>query len=259
MILGHELFGTGDDGVIVMHDFYGCRDTWSFARNFFDTRSFTWAFTEVRGYGDSRHMAGEYTPVEAAADIMALADNLGWERFHVIGHSMSGMLAQRVVLDGGDRVKSAILNTPVAASGLSFSPEGFSIIEGSIASNELLGQAFDALTGERLCPEWREFKIRQTRSTRLVAAQQGYLKNLTEQGFLDEIRGNQTPMLVIIGEYDMEPFTEQTARNTFTQWYPNAEVAVCGNAGHYPQQEAPVYVATLINNFLARQTTGVPI
>lgn len=253
MILGHELYGDGDEGVIVMHDFYGCRDTWAFARNFFDTRAFTYVFAEVRGYGESRNLPGEYTPVEVAADIMALADNLGWERFHIVGHSMSGMLAQRVVLDGGDRIKSAVLNTPVAASGLSFTPEGFAIIAGSIESNELLAEAFDALTGNRLCREWIDFKIRQTRSTRSVAGQSGYLKNLTEQGFLEEIEGNTTPMLVIIGEYDMEPFTESTARETFAKWYPNAEIAVCRNAGHYPQQEAPVYVATVMNEFLKRQ------
>lgn len=253
MILGHELYGHGDDGVIVMHDFYGCRDTWAFARNFFDVHSFTYAFAEVRGYGESRNLAGEYTPVEAAADVMNLADNLGWERFHIVGHSMSGMLAQRVVLDGGARIKSAVLNTPVAASGLSFTPEGFAIIAGSIEDNGLLAEAFDALTGGRLCREWIDFKIRQTRSTRNREAQTGYLKNLTEQGFRDEIEGNKTPMLVIIGEYDMEPFTEAIARDTFLQWYPQAEIAVCRNAGHYPQQEAPVYVATVMNEFLNRQ------
>ena len=67
---------------------------------------------------------------------------------------------------------------------------------------------------------------------------------------MDEIRGNETPMLVIVGEYDMEPFTEATLRETFGSWYPNAEFAICRNAGHYPQQEAPVYVATVINRFL---------
>jgi 3-oxoadipate enol-lactonase len=253
VILGHELYGNGSDGVIVMHDFYGCRETWAFARNFFDTTHFTYAFTEVRGYGESRNLAGDYTPVEVAGDILALADNLGWEKFHIVGHSMSGMLAQRVVLDGGERIKSAILNTPVAASGLSFTPDGFAIIAGSIESNEMLAQAFDALTGERLCREWIDFKIRQTRSTRLRTAQSGYLKSLTEQGFLSEIEGNPTPMLVIIGEYDMEPFTAATATNTFLKWYPNAEVTLCRNAGHYPQQEAPVYVATVMNEFLNRQ------
>ena len=34
MVLAHELFGSGNEGVIVMHDFYGCKDTWSFTRNF---------------------------------------------------------------------------------------------------------------------------------------------------------------------------------------------------------------------------------
>ena len=149
-----------------MHDFFGCKDTWTFARNFFDIKHFTYAFCEVRGYGESRHLLGEYTPQEAASDVIELADNLGWKEFHIVGHSMSGMLAQRIVLDGGIRVKSAILNTPVAASGLSFTPEGFEIIKGSITSNQLLEEAFDALTGNRLGQEWIDFKVRQSRGTR---------------------------------------------------------------------------------------------
>jgi pimeloyl-ACP methyl ester carboxylesterase len=236
-----------------MHDFHGCRDTWAFASNFVDARRFTWTSTDVRGNGEPRHIAGAYTPAETAADILALADNLGWERFRIVGHSMSGMLAQRVEVDGGPRVKSAVLDAPVAASGHSFTPKGFAIIEGTITSNALLDQAFDALTGARLCPEWREFKIRQTRSTRLVAAQKACLEHPTVQDFLDGIRGHTTPMLTIIGDYGMEPCTGKTARETFAVWYPNAEIAVCGNAGHYPQQEAPVYVATIMKASLARQ------
>lgn len=253
MVLAHELFGSGKEGVIVMHDFYGCRDTWSFARNFFNTNDFTFAFTEVRGYGHSRHILGEYSPVEASADILNLADNLGWTDFHVMGHSMSGMLAQRVMLDGGSRVLSAILNTPVAASGLSFSPEGFTLIEESIRSNEALVKAFDALAGGRLGEEWSDFKVRQTRINRLKEAQSEYFKNCRDQGFLEEIKGIKTPTLVIIGEHDMEPFTLSTAMETFAKWYPNSEIQVCGNAAHYPQQETPVYFAKLVNAFLAKQ------
>ena len=64
MILGHELYGHGADGV--MHDFYGCREPWTFARNFFDVRNFTFALTELRGYGESRHLPGAYKPAEVA-------------------------------------------------------------------------------------------------------------------------------------------------------------------------------------------------
>ena len=253
MLLAHELFGSGNEGVIVMHDFYGCKDTWSFTRNFFNTKDFTFAFTEVRGYGQSRHIPGEYSPAETSADILKLADNLGWANFHVMGHSMSGMLAQRVMLDGKDRVLSAILNTPVAASGLSFSPEGFALIEESITCNEALVRAFNALAGERLGKEWADFKMRQTRTNRLKKAQSEYFKNCRDQGFLSEINGIKTPTLVVIGEHDMEPFTLSTARETFGKWYPNSEIVVCNNAAHYPQQETPVYFAKLVNEFLIKQ------
>ena len=66
MILGHELSGDGADGVIVMRDFYGRREPCAFARNVFDVRNFTLAFTELRGYGESRHLPGDYAPAEVA-------------------------------------------------------------------------------------------------------------------------------------------------------------------------------------------------
>jgi len=51
----------------------------------------------------------------------------------------------------------------------------------------------------------------------------------------------------------MEPFTPKILEETFLSWYPNAELVISGNAAHYPQQETPVYVATVMNEFLARQ------
>ena len=110
-------------------------------------------------------------------------------------------------------------------------------------------------TGGQQRARGSEGEIRQQRANRSKEANRAYLRHSAEQGFLEEIRGNPTPMLVIIGEYDMEPFTEATARRSFLEWYPNAELAVCRNAGHYPQQEAPVYVASVIDDFLARHAT----
>ncbi len=63
------------------------------------------------------------------------------------------------------------------------------------------------------------------------------------------MQGNTTPMLIIIGEFDIEPFPEAATKETFLKWYLNVEMAVCRNAGYYPQQEAPVYVTTVITIF----------
>ncbi len=77
--------------------------------------------------------------------------------------------------------------------------------------------------------------------------------NCRDQGFQELAEGLQTPTLIIVGEYDIEPFRREDIEDSLMKWYPNAEMAICRNAGHYPQQEAPVFVATVVNDFLQRQ------
>jgi pimeloyl-ACP methyl ester carboxylesterase len=64
-----------------------------------DRERFSYAFMDCRGYGDSRDVDGQHTMAEWALDAVTLADELGWSRFSLLGHSMGGMAVQRVLLE----------------------------------------------------------------------------------------------------------------------------------------------------------------
>lgn len=63
-----------------------------------------------RGIGGSRLEAGGRVAIEEmAADALAVADAEGCEAFHVVGHSMGGLIAQALALGARHRVRSLSL------------------------------------------------------------------------------------------------------------------------------------------------------
>jgi len=51
---------------------------------YLDRKTFTYAFTDIRGYGRSIDIKGEHSSKQAALDAFALADSLDWKRFHIV-------------------------------------------------------------------------------------------------------------------------------------------------------------------------------
>ena len=75
---------------------------------------------------------------------------------------------------------------------------------------------------------------------------------MTVYYFSNQIQGLKTPILVIVGGHDAEGHSEVVMQATFMKWYPNAELAVIQNAGHYPMQETPMYLLGLVEGFLGK-------
>ena len=60
-----------------------------------------------------------------AADALALVNKLGWEKFHVIGISMGGMISQELSILATDRILSLTLAATHSGGSGSFPPVPF--------------------------------------------------------------------------------------------------------------------------------------
>ncbi len=67
------------------------------------------AWFDGRGVGLTEAPTGRLTLQRMARDSVALMDHLDWDRAHVVGVSMGGMIAQHLALEHGQRVTSLSL------------------------------------------------------------------------------------------------------------------------------------------------------
>src|SRR5262245_57598382 len=110
--LAHALHGRGPSRVVMLHDWLGDRHNWDPVVPYLDEQRFTYVLVDLRGYGESRAIAGDYTVDEAVGDVVALTSLLGWERFAAVGHSMSGLIVQALAAAAPARVSRLVAVTP---------------------------------------------------------------------------------------------------------------------------------------------------
>ncbi len=248
--IGHTQHGNGSEHVLVLHDWNGDHTNYDPVLAYLDDATFTYVLADLRGYGKSRDIVGEYTVREISADCLALADRLGWQRFHVIGHSMTGMAAQKLAADAPARIKSAIAVCPMSAAGSPAPEEALKFFASTTTNDDAFRRLIKFVTGG-LSDQWADAKLRQNRTTVNPACRSGYLTMFSKTNFVEEVRGLATPFLVLVG--DKDPGLDEAAmKQTFLAWHPNAELLTFANCGHYPMQECPPYFATVTESYLRK-------
>jgi esterase len=241
--------GRGPRKVLVLNGWFGSSADWSAMADALDMDAFTFVFFDYRGYGRSMQLDGEFTFEEAARDVMRLVDRLGWERFSLVGHSMGGMAMQRVLLAAPHRIERMIAVTAVPACGARMDEQRLAMFRKAIEDPETRKIILNASTGNRLPKAWIEHMARTSWATSTQKAFGGYLKEWTAQDFSELVKGNPTPLKVIVGEHDPS-LTAAAMERTWLAWYPNAVLETLPNAGHYPMHEVPLALAASVQAFL---------
>ncbi len=251
MTIGHKTIGTGPQKILFLHGWLSDFTIYDEIIPFFDEDKYTMVFADYRGYGLSKHMTGDYSIEEIAKDVIDLAQELGWDRFHIIGHSMAGMVLQKVACTNENLIISAIAVTPVPASGLPLDADTAAFFSKSADDDGVLADLFDALTGKEYSKTFITQMTKRARPALSSQAMLGYFNAWTSTDFSKDVATINTKILVIAGENDGAVGPDFLSE-TYLKQLNNVEMKTIAGAGHYPMQETPVRLFTLIEDHLSR-------
>ena len=255
--------GAGGRPLMLVHGFTGAKE--DFADHLDQLGGLGWhaVAPDNRGHGGSDHPAGTgaYSLAIFAADVVALADQLGWERFVLLGHSMGGMIAQVVAVDYGARLDGLVLMDTSHAAPDGVDPEAIELGKKIVAENGMAtlvelqrdrDSELDTPANRRVMAE-RPGYVEFGEAKMLASSPDMWIAMVDEmlgQGDrLEGLAGVTVPTLVIVGEQDT-PFIAHSERMAAT--IPGAQLVVLPDAGHSPQFENPDAWWKALTGFLSR-------
>lgn len=245
----HHIVGHGPHRVIGLHSWFGDCHSFVPIESSLTGSDFTYAFMDCRGYGGMRSARGAYTIDEIAADALTLADARGFGDFSLVGHAMGAKACERVLALAPRRVRKIVAVAPVPASGVPLDARAWALFSGAAENPASRYAIIDYTTGNRLSKAWIERMVAYSLSHSTREAFAAYLPAWSQTDFSADVKGKAQPLKAIVGINDAV-ITAELVKSTYLSWYPNAELEVMPNAGHYPMEETPVALATSIEKFL---------
>jgi pimeloyl-ACP methyl ester carboxylesterase len=256
--------GEGGRPLVLVHGFTGSRKDFASVIPDLAERGRVLA-PSLRGHADGHH-AGDaegYGFDVLADEVAAWLDALGVERCDLLGHSMGGLLVQRVALEHPERVASLVL-MDTAGRALDWMSLDLFELGARIAREQGMEKLHEILRGRaeddpsrteadrRLEREWGADRYWGWRRERFVGVDPHGFGPLARQlvehpSLLARLADVRCPVLVMVGELD-RPFLEPARE--LARSLPDARLVVLPRAGHQPQIEAPAEWLEALRGFL---------
>jgi pimeloyl-ACP methyl ester carboxylesterase len=163
---------------------------------------------------------------------------------------MSGKAAQKIAIEGGARVKSVVGITPVPAIALPFDDATYNFFASACEKDEAALHIIGLSTDNRLSKTWLANTLALARKTALPEAYRKYMHSFIRDDLSAGADKVAAPMLILAGEYD-GGVPADMLRTVIPSLFPHATIEVIGNTGHYPMEEAPLYLTSRIERFIS--------
>jgi len=256
--LAIEVRGEGP-ALVCVHGFGGAKEDFA---DHLEALAERWRVitVDLRGHGDSDAPSdpSSYSLDRLARDVEAVADAVGAERFRLLGHSMGGMVARRIVLDHPERVEALVLMSTAAGPPVGIDPDlvdvGASLaLADWVELTRMLDEVAPLKTPayQRVIDErdgfadfiaWKWSRVAPPMWAALAP------QIAREPVDLDRLRAVTVPTLVIVGDLDAAFYDGSLA---LAEAVPGSRLAVIGDAGHHPQFEQPDAWLEAVTTFLA--------
>jgi pimeloyl-ACP methyl ester carboxylesterase len=221
-----------------------------------------------RGIGQSRIGTSNYRVEDLASDTAALIKALGFDSASILGWSMGGMIAQRLVLDYPSLVNDLILLNS-APPGHESSPASTQVEEAISGHSvdhfgDVIKVLFPAQVVERAesCFKAEMFKPHDYVSAQISPLVSAAQKRITENWALDDrsfvaLRHIDVPTLVLGGRKDevLGFYNSLLLSKTI----PHAKLIEVQSGGHAMMYQYPEVLAQLIDTFMIDNGSGAKI
>jgi 3-oxoadipate enol-lactonase len=207
---------------------------------------------DLRGHGDSSKAPGPYSVELFAQDARALLDHLGIARCHVAGHSLGGMVAQRLALDAPERVDRLVLLS--TAGGRTREERGRVLERLALVQDGIPGEHFRRSVGRWFSDEFQQRHpelIQRHAARNMENDPRGYAaayRVLATTDLADELGRIRAPTLIVTGEGDAGS-SPRMAR-LMHERIPGSRLRILPGLRHSLLIEAPELMARLLEEFV---------
>jgi pimeloyl-ACP methyl ester carboxylesterase len=235
--------------LVLVHGYLGSSEMWNLQKDFL-SKHFRIIAPALPGFGESYNLKSLDSINEMAKTIFACLDEKKINKFHLIGHSMGGMIVQEMVKIDGARINKLIC---FATGSIGDIPGRFESLEASI---EKLKKEGIKETVKRIPPKWfvegnkakyYYFCENAVKKTKEETARDA-LKAMKNWRGYENLKNIKNETLIIWGDKDASYNFEQV--ETLNKHIPNSKIEIFKGCCHNVHLEQPQKFNETVKNFL---------
>lgn len=253
MSLSHYTHGDGPIRVLCAHSWVASNVSFAPLLAHLAPEEATWVFANFHGYGSSKSLSAPPTVASMGEDLMATADDLGWNEFHLVGHSMGGQAVQGILgnKQHRQRILTASLVSSVPSRGFPMDADTENFFRSAASNPATMQEVVGTLAGPQRSSGFREYVTALSQATADESTLLDYLRAWNLDDVSPNVNEYANPVLVLSGELD--PVLGPAVASQIAAQFPNSVHHAIAGTGHFPPLESPTEVAEqLTRHILSR-------